>query len=174
MSGISMSAPHRSCLSLQEAPAAQPKEHRSGWGCAQVIYPLGVAEAAASLPGGSPAERVAALDARLDGLAAVVRLGYLVAREGGWGAVAEWGESLSLGACFGPPFLQRRPHVFLPPGCASGLPCRKHIAWAQEPSDRVTVLLCARSHPCSGSHVWIRGQLMRASGTARVHQDRVG
>ena len=42
--------------------------------------------------------RLAALDARLDALAAVVRLGYLIAREGGWGAVAEWGESLSLGA----------------------------------------------------------------------------
>ena len=29
---------------------------------------------------------------------AVVRLQYLVAREGGWGAQAEWGETLSLGA----------------------------------------------------------------------------
>ena len=63
-----------------------------------MIYPLSVAEATASLLGDSPAERLAALDARLDALAAVVRLGYLIAREGGWGAVAEWGESLSLGA----------------------------------------------------------------------------
>ena len=66
--------------------------------CAQVIYPLSVAEATASLLGDSPAERLAALDGRLDALAAVVRLGYLIARECGWGAVAEWGESLSLGA----------------------------------------------------------------------------
>jgi hypothetical protein len=64
----------------------------------QVIYPLSVAEATAALLGDSPADRVAALDARLDALAAVVRLGYLIEREGGWGAVAEWGESLSLGA----------------------------------------------------------------------------
>ena len=38
-----------------------------------------------------------ALDSRLDGLMLVVRLQYLVAREGGWGAQAEWGETLSLG-----------------------------------------------------------------------------
>ena len=38
-----------------------------------------------------------ALDSRLDGLMAVVRLQYLVSREGGWGAQAEWGETLSLG-----------------------------------------------------------------------------
>ncbi len=63
-----------------------------------MIYPLSVSEATAALLGDSPADRVAALDARLDALAAVVRLGYLIEREGGWGAVAEWGESLSLGA----------------------------------------------------------------------------
>lgn len=28
----------------------------------------------------------------------VVRLAYLVDREGGWGSVREWGETLSLGA----------------------------------------------------------------------------
>ena len=33
----------------------------------------------------------------------VVRLQYLVAREGGWGAQAEWGETLSLGGL--PPLL---------------------------------------------------------------------
>lgn len=27
----------------------------------------------------------------------VVRLSYLITREGGWGAVCEWGETLSLG-----------------------------------------------------------------------------
>lgn len=31
------------------------------------------------------------------GLMGVVRLGYLVEREGGWDAVQEWGEVLSLG-----------------------------------------------------------------------------
>ena len=41
--------------------------------------------------------RMQALDSRLDGLMAVVRLQYLVSREGGWGAQAEWGETLSLG-----------------------------------------------------------------------------
>jgi len=38
------------------------------------------------------------LDERLDGLMEVVRLSYLIKREGGWGAVCEWGETLSLGA----------------------------------------------------------------------------
>ena len=40
---------------------------------------------------------LAELDARLDGLMDVVRLSYLIKREGGWGAVTEWGETLSLG-----------------------------------------------------------------------------
>lgn len=48
--------------------------------------------------GSDGSARLQALDARLDGLMAVVRLQYLVAREGGWGAQAEWGETLSLGA----------------------------------------------------------------------------
>ena len=43
---------------------------------------------------------LAALDERLDGLMEVVRLSYLIKREGGWGAVTDWGERLSLG----PPF----------------------------------------------------------------------
>lgn len=38
------------------------------------------------------------MDERLDDLMKVVRLQYLVDREGGWGAVTEWGETLSLGA----------------------------------------------------------------------------
>lgn len=66
--------------------------------CAQVIYPLSVAEAVAMEGEGSnAAEAAAVLDARLDALMGVVRLQYLVAREGGWGATAEWGEVLSLG-----------------------------------------------------------------------------
>ncbi len=72
---------------------------------AQVVYPLSVAEAVAMEGEGSDAiEAAAILDARLDALMGVVRLQYLVAREGGWGAVAEWGETLSLGA---PPLLCR-------------------------------------------------------------------
>ncbi|EIE25187.1 hypothetical protein COCSUDRAFT_65142 [Coccomyxa subellipsoidea C-169] len=64
----------------------------------QVVYPLSVAEAVAMEGEGSDAiEAAAILDARLDALMGVVRLQYLVAREGGWGAVAEWGETLSLG-----------------------------------------------------------------------------
>ncbi len=82
---------------LRAAPGAAPGARRAVL-APQVIYPLSVSEATAALLGDSPADRVAALDARLDALAAVVRLGYLIEREGGWGAVAEWGESLSLGA----------------------------------------------------------------------------
>lgn len=63
----------------------------------QVIYPLSVAEAVAREDGTNEVQRAAALDARLDALMAVVRLQYLIAREGGWGAVKEWGEVLSLG-----------------------------------------------------------------------------
>lgn len=42
------------------------------------------------------------LDAKLDGLAAVVKLEHLIEREGGWGATASWGDTMSLGA---PPLL---------------------------------------------------------------------
>lgn len=44
------------------------------------------------------ADALARLDSRLDELMVVVRLSYLISREGGWGAVTEWGETLSLGA----------------------------------------------------------------------------
>lgn len=65
----------------------------------QVIYPLSVAEAVALEGEGSDElEAAAILDARLDALMGVVRLQYLIEREGGWGATAEWGEVLSLGA----------------------------------------------------------------------------
>ena len=63
----------------------------------QVIYPLTVEAAAARESAADSTARVQALDSRLDGLMAVVRLQYLVSREGGWGAQAEWGETLSLG-----------------------------------------------------------------------------
>ena len=73
----------------------------------QVTYPLSAREAAArflksgegsSSVSSSEASALAALDAELDSLARVVRLSYLVEREGGWGAAtAEWGEVLSLG-----------------------------------------------------------------------------
>ncbi len=48
--------------------------------------------------GSDELEAAAILDARLDALMDVVRLQYLIEREGGWGATAEWGEVLSLGA----------------------------------------------------------------------------
>lgn len=63
----------------------------------QVMYPLSIAEAVTLEAGADEAERAAALDARLDQLMGVVRLQYLVTREGGWAAVREWGEVLSLG-----------------------------------------------------------------------------
>ena len=74
----------------------------------QITYPLSTRNAAAkylkgagSAPAASEEEQaaaLAALDAELDSLARVVRLSYLVEREGGWGAAtAEWGEVLSLG-----------------------------------------------------------------------------
>ena len=43
------------------------------------------------------AGRAAELDRQLGELMGVVRLGYLLEREGGWEAVQEWGEVLSLG-----------------------------------------------------------------------------
>ncbi len=64
----------------------------------QVIYPLTIEAAAARESATDSSARMQALDSRLDGLMMVVRLQYLVAREGGWGAQAEWGETLSLGA----------------------------------------------------------------------------
>lgn len=45
---------------------------------------------------------MAALDARLDGLMRVVKLSGLIQREGGWGATASWGDTLSLGAALCP------------------------------------------------------------------------
>jgi len=74
----------------------------------QITYPLSTRAAAAkflsssssssSSKGSDEAAALAALDAELDSLARVVRLSYLVEREGGWGAAtAEWGEVLSLG-----------------------------------------------------------------------------
>ncbi len=61
----------------------------------QLIYPLTTAHARQRF--GDAANPPAALDAALDGLMEIVRLQYLVEREGGWDAVQEWGETLSLG-----------------------------------------------------------------------------
>lgn len=61
----------------------------------QVIYPLTTAHARQKF--GSAEDPPAALDAALDALMGVVRLQYLVEREGGWGSTQEWGEVLSLG-----------------------------------------------------------------------------
>ena len=64
----------------------------------QVVYPLSSPAAAARASADAdPALRLRALDAKLDALMAIVRLGYLVDREGGWDADAEWGDVLSLG-----------------------------------------------------------------------------
>jgi hypothetical protein len=63
----------------------------------QVIYPMSIADAVALEEGTDLIEKAAALDKHLDELMGVVRLQYLVSREGGWGAVREWGEVLSLG-----------------------------------------------------------------------------
>ena len=74
------------------------------YGGVQIIYPLSTAEASALEAAGTAAEQLAALDKRLDSLMATVRLQYLVAREGSWGAVSEWEQVLSLGvspACLG-------------------------------------------------------------------------
>ena len=62
-----------------------------------MIYPLSTAEAAREEKGDTEDARLAALDERLDGLMGVVRLAYLVRREGGWEATAAWGDILSLG-----------------------------------------------------------------------------
>ena len=66
----------------------------------QVIYPLTARQAYqryASAALLDDRDAAALLDAELDGLMVVVRLGYLVEREGGWDAAREWGETLSLG-----------------------------------------------------------------------------
>lgn len=68
----------------------------------QVIYPLSVSDAIAKQGLGGEVTEASqqALEQRLDKLMEVVRLSYLVTREGGWGAQTEWGETLSLGiAC---------------------------------------------------------------------------
>lgn len=61
----------------------------------QVIYPLTVAHAKQLY--GEESDPGGALDRALDDLMSVVRLQYLVRREGGWDAMGEWGEMLSLG-----------------------------------------------------------------------------
>jgi len=62
----------------------------------QVIYPLARDEAASAEEGESQ-KRVQLLDDRLDQLMGVVRLRYLLQRQGGWDSVAEWQDVLSLG-----------------------------------------------------------------------------
>ena len=61
----------------------------------QLIYPLTTAHARQRF--GDAPNPPAALDAALDNLMEIVRLQYLVEREGGWDSVQEWGETLSLG-----------------------------------------------------------------------------
>ena len=66
----------------------------------QVIYPLSAAEASSGNDGFTLYERVQALDKSLDELMGMVRLKYLVDRQGGWDSTAEWGDTLSLGTQF--------------------------------------------------------------------------
>ena len=63
----------------------------------QIIYPLSCEEVAQSEEGESAKKRLHQLDSRLDQLMGVVRLKYLLQRQGGWDSVAEWGDVLSLG-----------------------------------------------------------------------------
>lgn len=79
----------------------------------QVIYPLTPEEAAAAEEGSSPQAKLEALDARLAGLMAVVRLRYLVQRQGGWDSEAEWGDVLSLGTLPFPALRKFRAATFL-------------------------------------------------------------
>ena len=58
----------------------------------QVIYPMTVAAALKKLDC-----TLDVLDAKIDDLMTVVRLRYLIEREGGWDAEKSWGEVLSLG-----------------------------------------------------------------------------
>lgn len=66
----------------------------------QLIYPLSCEEAAAAEEGSSKETRLHNLDSKLDQLMGVVRLRYLLQRQGGWNSVAEWGDVLSLGSAF--------------------------------------------------------------------------
>lgn len=63
----------------------------------QLVYPMTVSNACQKLTGGTSKVDQEALDARLLELLDVVRLRYLLDREGGWDAVTEWEERLSLG-----------------------------------------------------------------------------
>ena len=63
----------------------------------QLIYPLSCDEAAAAEEGSSKETCLHKLDGKLDQLMGVVRLRYLLQRQGGWDSVAEWGDVLSLG-----------------------------------------------------------------------------
>ncbi|GAB4822712.1 hypothetical protein N2152v2_009758 [Parachlorella kessleri] len=69
----------------------------------QLIYPLSLEQALAGVSvvelgeNGSVPSAAAELDRQLCELMGVVRLGYLLDREGGWEAAQEWGEVLSLG-----------------------------------------------------------------------------
>jgi hypothetical protein len=61
-----------------------------------VIYPL-TRDEAASAEEGEDQKQLQLLDGRLDQLMGVVRLRYLLQRQGGWDSVAEWQDVLSLG-----------------------------------------------------------------------------
>lgn len=58
---------------------------------------MGWAEACASEEGTSNMQKLQQLDEKLDQIMGIVRLRYLLQRQGGWDSIAEWGEVLSLG-----------------------------------------------------------------------------
>lgn len=63
----------------------------------QVIYPLSQLDAASRQSNETEAQALERLDADLDDLMTVVKLENLIEREGGWNAVASWGDTMSLG-----------------------------------------------------------------------------
>ena len=89
----------------------------------QLIYPLSCEEAPAAEEGSSKETRLHNLDGKLDQLMGVVRLRYLLQRQGGWDSVAEWGDVLSLGQPFSSSRSALMRHAFLLCGSQYD-PCR--------------------------------------------------
>ena len=97
------SCPQLAGISTEERPSAEPYLYLGHFNFVlkqlhlQLIYPLSCEEAAGTEEGSSKETRLHKLDAKLDQLMGVVRLRYLLQRQGGWDSVAEWGDVLSLG-----------------------------------------------------------------------------
>jgi len=96
------------------------------------------------------------LDERLDGLMEVVKLTGLISREGGWGAVASWGDTMSLGAPLASSPCRRQPSELpvvnsrseTPSSCQAFLPARLVCSSALPPrSPRVRLVALRMRHP---------------------------